>query len=524
MSQGIFTNIDPATTSGDDLASVLNIFKDSIASGHSGTSRPPNLQAGGTWVDITDAGSPNFLYYYKIFDGSNDITLLTINIQTNALIFSGTNDLFEVTKISADTAGAIIAAVKARILNNGQVLDGDTIGEYQFKGTNDDGDIVVTAKLIAVAIDDFTDSAAGTYLAMYATTDGGATLSEMWRLKDGNVGLGDTAPDRRVSVKGATDSVGYGAYRVSDDALGIKNKDIKARITGTGQVQTSDSISLKEYYVMDETSTLRLIAQEEIVAVENQSSTTRKVERRLSVVGSDGTTLTEMLNQSSTGNWLKILAKMSAMELVSQDIATAASITAMSATNSLVRFINSTASAVHGISATGSAKVMILVNASSAIVTLKHQSSTDGTAANRLLLPNGADVAIPVNGTAALTYDATSARWRLVSATGVSKFTRNIDQSIAASGVITISADPFETIFLQGSGGAQTANATTPLAAGLYEGQIKKLIGKSDTNLITLLHGGNLTLNGDVTLGLNDSIELYWDATGTKYIEQSRSK
>lgn len=78
MSQGIFNDIVPSTTNGIALASILNNFKSSVASTHSGTSRPTNIQAGGLWVDTTDAGDD--ILYLKMYDGTQDITLFTLNI------------------------------------------------------------------------------------------------------------------------------------------------------------------------------------------------------------------------------------------------------------------------------------------------------------------------------------------------------------------------------------------------------------------------------------------------------------
>ena len=73
MSQGIYDDINPSTTSGTELATLLNDMKDATVSGFSGTSRPANLQAGGYWVDTTnDPTSWDFMLY----DGTTDITIM----------------------------------------------------------------------------------------------------------------------------------------------------------------------------------------------------------------------------------------------------------------------------------------------------------------------------------------------------------------------------------------------------------------------------------------------------------------
>ena len=60
-------DIDPNTTSGTDLANILNRFQDAIDSGNSGGSRPPYLAAGGLWVQ---EGNPMKLMFWT---GSEDI-------------------------------------------------------------------------------------------------------------------------------------------------------------------------------------------------------------------------------------------------------------------------------------------------------------------------------------------------------------------------------------------------------------------------------------------------------------------
>ena len=59
-------DIDPNTTSGTDLANILNRFQDAIDSGNSGGSRPSYLAAGGLWVQ---EGNPMKLFFW---DGSTD--------------------------------------------------------------------------------------------------------------------------------------------------------------------------------------------------------------------------------------------------------------------------------------------------------------------------------------------------------------------------------------------------------------------------------------------------------------------
>jgi hypothetical protein len=54
----------------------------------------------------------------------------------------------------------------------------------------------------------------------------------------------------------------------------------------------------------------------------------------------------------------------------------------------------------------------VLTNVGSFAITLKHQSASS-TAANRILVPWGGDAIITADSAAVLTYDATTARWRV---------------------------------------------------------------------------------------------------------------
>lgn len=95
----------------------------------------------------------------------------------------------------------------------------------------------------------------------------------------------------------------------------------------------------------------------------------------------------------------------------SSDVATAASITNMTVATSFIRLTGSTATALHGIHADAYAKILTIYNVSSATVTLKHQSGTEGTAANRIICNTGADVAITTGKSAILQYDTNQSRW-----------------------------------------------------------------------------------------------------------------
>lgn len=89
--------------------------------------------------------------------------------------------------------------------------------------------------------------------------------------------------------------------------------------------------------------------------------------------------------------------------------------------------------------------------------------------------------------------------------------------TLAAAATLTQTA---MTHRIQGSGGAVTLSATTPIAAGVQDGQKLTLEGAHATNTVTIPGGSDTTaLNGDIVLGLYHRIKLIWNATAGKWLE-----
>lgn len=79
----------------------------------------------------------------------------------------------------------------------------------------------------------------------------------------------------------------------------------------------------------------------------------------------------------------------------------------------------------------------------------------------------------------------------------------------------------YDTIaFISGSGGPANVTANPAITNGSFIGQRLTLIGKSDSDTITLNDGNGLNLNGAIILKNFSTIELFWD--GTVWCELSR--
>ena len=76
MAQSLLTDfpIDPVTTSGTQLADILNRWHQAVGSNNSGATRPGTVTAGGTWVQ-TGPGTQLQLMW---FDGTTDHPIGTV--------------------------------------------------------------------------------------------------------------------------------------------------------------------------------------------------------------------------------------------------------------------------------------------------------------------------------------------------------------------------------------------------------------------------------------------------------------
>ena len=178
MSQDIFDEIPPTGMDGTEFAAAITAFKDAVVSGLSGVTRPTELDPGGWWVDT----SADPTWVFKLWTGATDVTLFTIDTVGGSSGVPGAEDMFTISKTSADALPPLLTLLKSRIATNGQVLSGDVVGELQFKGKDDDGDSVLAAKIIFTASENFTDSAFGGDLSMHVVTEGGTALEEYLRL------------------------------------------------------------------------------------------------------------------------------------------------------------------------------------------------------------------------------------------------------------------------------------------------------------------------------------------------------
>lgn len=265
MSSGIFNTLVPSTTSGNQLATILTDFKNAVVSGFSGTTRPSALVAGGYWIDTTN--DLTGYWDFRIYDGVQDVTIFTLNKSTGTASIGSADALFKIEKTSPDSVGSAVRLLKKRLTNNGQILSGDTIGEIQFYGYSDAGVASVQAGVRSISTNNVTSSARGAYLVFEATSESTTTLVEIMRMVDGKVGIGTTAPEHTLHVKGS----GVQLEKASSDSVGPELIVRKKRLSTA--VLNGDSIGRVEFKSTDELAAAIPSFAVEVSANEAHSST-----------------------------------------------------------------------------------------------------------------------------------------------------------------------------------------------------------------------------------------------------------
>lgn len=267
MSQDIFNDINPAVTSGTQLANdILNPFKDAVASGFSGTSRPANLQAGGYWVDTTNDPTT---WDFNIYDGTSDITVFTLDLASGIATFSSGGSQLTLQRSTVDTVAPALKFLKERG-SGGQTLDGDELAEVQIVGTDSGGNERVHAYLKFTSDDNTAAGALGSIFTIEMANAGTGSVAEIFRVVDGKFGFQNNNPQNTIHAEGD----GIRHTRNTDDTSSSKIILEKKRTTGD-QVLSGDNIGEVDMQSTDDVATAFTAASIRSSANENHTSTAR---------------------------------------------------------------------------------------------------------------------------------------------------------------------------------------------------------------------------------------------------------
>ena len=282
MSQNVWGEIIPSSTSGNQLASLLNGFKDAVMSGLKGPTRPTQTTPGGMWIDDSDEG--NNIWKLRVFSGTQDIELMSINTSTGIGSISTASGIFNIVQISGDTISGVLNFIKERTTGGGQVLDQDEVGNIDFRAKDNSGNVQDIGGMVVRANDNITSSAQGSYIAWEFTYKGDTGRVEQMRLIDGKLGIGVINPEETIHAVG-----NIRAGNRSDTADSAEVILGKRRIAGTGAVQSGDKLGRVVFKGRDSEEDDYSGAYIETTAEENATDTDRgtKLEVYTTDIGED---------------------------------------------------------------------------------------------------------------------------------------------------------------------------------------------------------------------------------------------
>ena len=102
-------------------------------------------------------------------------------------------------------------------------------------------------------------------------------------------------------------------------------------------------------------------------------------------------------------------------------------------TSSTIRYNGTAAATFYGVAAGTNGQIIHLHNASSYTLTLSNQSSSDATAASRIITGTGADLTVASNASVIMQYDTTASRWRVIGGSGGGALSGLSDVTIGTS-------------------------------------------------------------------------------------------
>lgn len=297
MSQNIWDTIIPSTTSGNQLADLLNEFKDAVVSGFSGTTRPANLQTYGYWVDTTNIGSGYFSM--KIYDGTTDIEMFQLNTTTGNIVLGDADSSISIVKKTDDSIGPVLEMDKSRILGGGQTLISDILGDYDWIGRDGSDVPYVSARMRVVSVDDVTAAEHGSYISILTTATDGSALVEAIRITpEGKIGFGTNTPGKELHVSGTDSTAGIKATIVEDSTTPVSMVLNKKRSTGNGQVLNLDDIGNVSFTSTDQNGAEIEVAKIEVTATEDHTDTDQGVDFIISTKQNGATAYDEAIKIS----------------------------------------------------------------------------------------------------------------------------------------------------------------------------------------------------------------------------------
>ena len=116
-------------------------------------------------------------------------------------------------------------------------------------------------------------------------------------------------------------------------------------------------------------------------------------------------------------------------------ITTTGAITAQAVTNAVLRWNGAGSATLHGVAGGAEGRVILVENVTTGQnLTLAHQSATETTATNRIIVPDAGDFAMRPGTSMLLAYDNTTQRWRVFMPAGSASTPTTTDATAASAG------------------------------------------------------------------------------------------
>ena len=222
---------DIANASFPTVRSDINSVLSAINSSNSGSSRPSSAVAGTIWLDTSGAATAQLL---KFYDGSDDITLATINFTANTVDFQDS-------AVSSDLVNDTSPQLGADLDTNSFNIKIDDAHGIQ----DDDGNELITFQKTGSAVNQFdiTNNATGSN-PIFEATGGDTNIGVDIKPKgSGEVVIGTGSASATLTTKGTHDLVldtnagtNSGNITITDGA----NGNIDFTTNGTGAIKFND--------------------------------------------------------------------------------------------------------------------------------------------------------------------------------------------------------------------------------------------------------------------------------------------
>lgn len=247
----------------------------------------------------------------------------------------------------------------------------------------------------------------------------------------------------------------FTTQKISADTVGAILELVKNRFNDNGQTLDGDTVAELRFTGRTNTSTNPTVAYIRFTSTDDMTSSAYGGTMSFSSSPEATASIVEHFRLIS-GLFETVAAhKINSLQLVSQNVATAATIAQLSADKILVEMTGSTETEIQGIESDGETQHIYIHNRSSANVTIMHED-TGAAEEDRVKLPNSIDHIIVPEATACFYYCTTDERWKLRSSVSkkLSKTVETIDQYIAEwtapEGVTKIQVKtyrPYENLF-----------------------------------------------------------------------------